>query len=171
MSLRDALREGTRGAHDALDARMSALDLDISSDLRVFLEISASGWAGIGPVGMAQGTLDEMRAALALDLTALGGAPAMPAAHPVRHPLAGAYLVLGSRLGLGLLARRFAAARPRAYLGLAPCGPLWRALCAELAAMPAEGAEARAVIGDAAAHFETWTGLAAMRLEEVADVA
>ena len=172
MNVRDALRTRTSPAHDALDSRMSPLDLSTSAGLRTFLTISAAGWSLLSSVGPAATALSEMREALSADLRAMGeGAPSVPAVRPARHPLAGAYLVLGSRLGLALLARRFPAAPARRYVGLPPRGADWRALCATLSAMPADSAEGYAVVADACAHFEDWSGIAASCMGEVADVA
>ena len=71
------------------------------------------------------------------------------------HPIASDYVLLGSRLGLQVLRRRWQASpypsvlAAAAYISLPPVSRQWKALCHLLAAKPAEGCEADRVVADA----------------------
>lgn len=114
--------------------------------------------------------LAEVREALAADLAALEDAgvaapQAAPQAAPLPAPdpqpsrLATAYVLLGARLGTRVLAARWRQATEApvlaagAFFTLPGRGGDWRALCAGLSAMPADGHEAAAHLAGARALF------------------
>ncbi|SDE61233.1 hypothetical protein [Limimaricola pyoseonensis] len=163
MPLRRRLKSDLAPVHDRLDALFSGFDLRDPDDLGGFLAAHRLAFAAIRPApGGATGgaLLDRMTAALDADLAALGRAPgpALPLLE-LREPLAQDYVLLGSRLGTQVLARRWAEGRdPRArtagrYLSLPPMAAEWRGFCEMADRLPGDDARAAAVLAEAAALF------------------
>lgn len=117
MSLRDMLRHSTSAAHEALDHRLSQLDLSAFEDYRAFLAIQAAALLSIEAALDAAGAAlhlhdwpDRRRSdALRADLEALREIPARVAFEPIRSTaeiFGTLYVLEGSRLGGTLLHRQ-----------------------------------------------------------------
>ncbi len=164
VSLRERLREDLQAVHDALDQKISTLDLTDRGEYRAFLAMTHMALSGIeAEGGDATGLLDEMVRALAEDLEALGDPASAPLA-PVRvHPLALDYVLIGSRLGTQVLRKRWlAGADPQvkaadAYFSLPAQGAAWRALTDALGTMSGADRQAAEVVADARALFQRFS--------------
>lgn len=104
-----------------------------------------------------------MCTAIAADLDTLG-ANSPPALAPHKaDATAVLYVLLGSRMGTQVLARRWSltaddeARGAGRYLGLDPRKDCWRALCLRLAGRPAYGAAADAMISQVALIFDLYS--------------
>jgi len=145
MSARAALREGTAGAHERVDALFSRFDMTDREGYRAFLIAQATGFL---PVETA---LDEAGAAtvipdwperrrgglLRADLADLSvTAPELldpPPHFPVKASMLGAIYVLeGSRLGGAVLKRAVPDAFPRRFLEARQAAGSWRRLLESL---------------------------------------
>lgn len=122
------LREGTRGAHDAVDAVFGAFDLTDRASYAAFLAAHAAvlmpledalDRAGIGSL-IDDWPARRRSAAMTTDLTALD--QPMPPPRPVAIDdndaarLGALYVLEGSRLGGRMLSRRLPTDFPHAYL-------------------------------------------------------
>ena len=166
-SLRDRLRSDMAQHHRKVDNTFSRLDMARRSDLVTFF------WAHLSAVeaircrsGAGQERADRLRrevaAALEVDLYHLGGPKAERLDPCVVEPLAVEYILLGSRAGARLLARRGRETRDchvagaAAYFELEPTGRTWRGFCEELSCMPSHGEDADRVVKDAIAIFKLY---------------
>lgn len=137
------LRQATADAHAVVDAAFSRFDLGRAEDYRSFLLAQAEVLLPL-ETKLSATRLPPWRPRLPLlarDLAGLGLAlPAPAIIQGLDEPgaLHGAlYVVEGSRLGGGMLARRVGAGLPREFLGATHLSGEWRALLAALdAAMP-----------------------------------
>lgn len=123
-----ALRDGTRGSHDAVDAVFGAFDLSDPASYAAFLAAHAAVLlpyeAALEAGGIERLVPDwperQRSAAIVADLAALSHPlPAAAAVAPLTGAgavLGAAYVLEGSRLGGRMLARQVAPALPRAYL-------------------------------------------------------
>lgn len=171
-TLRDRLRADTRAAHDALDRGFERFDLATREGLGGFL---AAHGAALGALRSTPGKGSEQAEALRRDavaavegdLQSLGRQAGPAVAGPGLHPSAVLYVLLGSRLGLRVLERRWAASvDPRVagagrLFGLAGRVAEWRRFCEEAGAESGEGPEADRVVADAERAFGLY--LAALR--------
>lgn len=135
---RERLRTETRDQHDRLDAAFSGLDLDRPGGLAVFLAAQDAALSALtceaGPDRpAAEALLAEMRGALSADLGTLGaGRPVLPPPLTA-DATAVLYILLGSRLGTQVIARRWreaaqgSARQAGRYLTLDPRKDAWRA--------------------------------------------
>lgn len=135
---RAALRAATHDAHARLDALFGAFDLADPADYGRFLSAHARALSAVEPAIEAAGLAEALpdwpvrrrREAIAADLAALG----LPVAEPLEAALPPgraaawglAYVLEGSRLGGGLLARQVAPGLPRAYLAQPQPPGAWR---------------------------------------------
>ena len=130
-----ALREATRGAHEAVDAAFGGYDLADADGYRAFLTAHARALP-VAEARMQSLPFVTMRTPLlAADLADLD--VAMPAPLPLDAvDEAGAwgalYVVEGSRLGGAMLARGVPAGWPSRYLGAVHPPGQWRALRAAI---------------------------------------
>lgn len=164
-SLRDRLRSDTARYHRKVDETFSRFDVARRGDLVTLF------WAQLSAIeavrcrsGAGQESVERLRrdiaAALEVDLDHLGGQKAKPLGLCLAAPLAVEYILLGSRAGTRLLARRWCETRDgrvagaAAYFKLEPTGRTWRGLCEELSCMPPHGEEADRIVKDAIAIFE-----------------
>ena len=114
-SIRDLLREETRDAHDAIDARYGALDLASIEDYRTFLGAQLLAWTALDRPWSRQlhriagRQAPDYAALLRADLAELAGSDPLPAdlAPPAVMSDAGvAYVLAGSRIGMVTIRRR-----------------------------------------------------------------
>lgn len=160
MSLRLALRDELRPAHDRLDAALGALDLSERAGLLSFLQCQWAVWGHIPDTGATRDLLIPVRAALRADLATLGwpaqGAPRVTA-HDDRAPedRAVEYMLLGSRAGAMVLRKRWQTTQDRRvgnagqFLNLPPERPRWRALCDQLHRCDSHSPAGRRTLHDA----------------------
>ena len=130
-----ALRQGTADAHDVVDGAFSQFDLGRADDYRRFLMSQAQV---LLPLEAKLSTAEDLphwrprMPLLARDLAALGAVLPTPIAiEGLERPgeMHGAlYVIEGSRLGGGLLARRVRPGLPREYLGATHLSGEWRTL-------------------------------------------
>lgn len=109
--LRQHLREGTRAAHDRVDAVMGSFDLTSRDGLAGFLDAQLRALENLAlsppPYGLPPVTLGTL---LAADLETLGFRPVPsvpPAAGDEDAALGAYYVVAGSRLGAQILRKRW----------------------------------------------------------------
>jgi len=148
-----ALRAATAADHAAVDSAYGGFDLTDPDDYASFLTAHARALPAIETALVTAGEIGFRPRAhlLAQDLAALD--LDMPAPLPIAPPTSPAaragmlYVIEGSRLGGGLLARQVPANLPSAYLSATHLSGEWRALLARLdgeadaAAWRAEAAE------------------------------
>jgi heme oxygenase len=159
-----ALREATRGEHEALDGLFGRFDLGDPAQYRAFLTAHAMALpaveAALDAAGFGHALPDwaerHRAAAIGDDLAALGSPLPAPLDAP---PLDGAaacwgaaYVLEGSRLGGAFLARQVAETLPKSYLATVQPPGRWRAFLSALDAklatpqdIASAGATARAV--------------------------
>lgn len=134
MSARTELRNATASAHEAVDAAFGGYDLADAGSYGAFLIAHARVLPAIeaalaGVPGLP--TLRPRTPLLTADLAALGRPmPEMACVAEPRDAAAAfgmAYVIEGSRLGGGFLARNVGAALPRAYLSATHLPGEWRA--------------------------------------------
>ena len=162
-----ALREGTRAAHDRLDARAAALDVRTRPGLAALLAMNEAVFAAMAAAAPADGPaarmLPPMLEALRADLGALGAPRVRIAPLSALDGAVADYLVVGSRLGSRVLHRRWLGAADPAvkaagrYLGASeragdPADG-WPALTARLAALEGQGPAARTRVAQARGLF------------------
>ncbi|RVT81704.1 hypothetical protein DXV76_19875 [Rhodobacteraceae bacterium CCMM004] len=161
-SLRWRLRAGTRASHERLDALVESWDVGTRAGVTRFLTMQAAALPALradGPLKSAAAIADLADRARA-DLARLGATvPSPRSTGPALRPLAVDYVVAGAHLGGAVLARRWAvSADPTVraadrYFTAPPGSALWRDVCADAAARPADGAEADATVADANTVF------------------
>lgn len=172
--LRARLRDALAPDHERVDAAYGALDLARAGDLALFvaahrlalhgLDARTEDRPGDEPRHMPPGALGDLVRRLDRDASALGLDPlaAVTPSGPPIPALAADYVVLGSRLGARVLRRRWEAGAVARGAGRYLCAPpptgAWRALCLDLSARPAEGAEAERVVRGARAAFALFEG-------------
>lgn len=189
-SLRERLRHDGRTAHDRVDEAFAGFDLTQPEGLQGFLQAHALALLAIAPeenqesgsgAGADPAYLHQLiREDLATLSSALGsrsGDPEMPdlgaakstaqRTHPAGyHPVSIDYVLLGSRLGMQVLRRRWqlsedaAVRQASGYISLPSVSGEWRALCSRLAAQPSEGPEADRIVTDALYIFEVFENAA-----------
>lgn len=132
MSAIALLRAKTASLHDAVDAAFGGYDLTDAASYRGFLEAHARALPEAESLAAAVWRAIRPRSPLLeADLRALGASSALPA--PVaqeagpRH-WGALYVVEGSRLGGGFLAKRVAPDLPTAYLSAIHQPGEWRAI-------------------------------------------
>lgn len=161
IDFRWQLKLDCRAEHARLDALMSGLDLTEADDLSQFLETHLIAFRAMN-VHMVDQSVSALITALDTDLTTLG--------HPTSeqdgldmtafHPLAGRYIVSGSRLGTQVLRKRWAASntlRVRSasqYFSQDANPREWQAVCADLARIEIGSAEATQITLDVRRIFE-----------------
>ncbi len=173
-NLRTRLRVGTREEHEALDAKLSELDLRSPDGLSRFLQLQAAALPCIRiseGVARSADLADDLLACLRLDLAVLG-VDELPGGPVVEvHALAMDYVVLGSRLGTAVLRRHWADAadplvqRANRYFDTPARPDLWRAFCVETAEMAGEGDFADRMVRDVRALFTLYDDCAGMALK------
>lgn len=161
-NLRDRLREATAQAHEQLDRRMGALDLQTLGGYREFLEVNAAALLPLEEALEASGVARlfpdwlnrARRSAIVADLAALGGeARPLPAVELFDQGgvLGTMYVLEGSRLGARYLLKTVrqsndpAVLGATAYLSHGEGAHLWQSLLARLGSFdlaPAEEASA-----------------------------
>lgn len=166
-NLRDRLRSSTARQHEAVDRAFSRLDLHdpaALSDLFRALR-TAIGAVRCLPGAQAAEALalrDEAIEALDADLRHLGAPRSSPLSPVELHATAVLYVLLGSRMGMGVLRRRWSTATDpvargagRSF-GLAAQTPAWRRFCEATSGRPADGPEADAILHDAGRLFDLY---------------
>lgn len=164
-SLRDRLRADMAPRHKCVDRAYSELDLAHPAGLRTFLRAQLSVLLSMRcdpghHAAAAQDLVSRMAAAMEADLRGLDSCAVVPASAIRLNATAVLYMLLGSSLGTRVLRRRWLEATEPAvraagqYLSLAPPQGAWRHLCEELAAHPAEGAEADRIVQAAGELFD-----------------
>ncbi|MFW8595162.1 biliverdin-producing heme oxygenase [Cribrihabitans neustonicus] len=181
MTLRTALRCGTKGEHEALDRLVSRWDLSSRGGYRNFLRMQAAallpleawledrGAAALPPDWPARRRSQALRA----DLAALALPEPDPAAFaiaPCRGTVAGVLYVLeGSRLGGRLLHRMVETApesMPKSFLEHGNGQPLWQGFLSWLEAQNLPGEEHPKAISAARSVFSLYQAKAASLLKE-----
>ncbi|WP_162784710.1 biliverdin-producing heme oxygenase [Paracoccus suum] len=166
--LRGRLRAETRPHHQRVDDAFAALDLGRAGDLTRFLAAQLSALEALVPqdgpdCAEAEALAATTRAAIAADLRTLGAGPRARLAPQQADATAVLYVLLGSRLGAQVLARRWLATADALargagqYLTMDSQSARWRALCARLAALPAAGAAGDALVAQVGAIFDLYT--------------
>ena len=134
MSARMTLRHATVSCHDAVDAAFARYDLTDPASYGDFLAAHARVLPAVEAALTSADALPHLRPrapALTDDLAALGRA--YPVAERVRPPaddaeaFGMAYVIEGSRLGGGMLARQVGVGLPTAYLSAVHLPGEWRA--------------------------------------------
>lgn len=167
-SLRFALRDGTRSAHERLDAMAAGFDLSLESDYGAFLSwharlvpelenrLTANGVARLFPDWTERRRADRLTA----DLGHLGLEP--PPAYVVApgerdaHLVGAAYVLEGSRLGGAVLSKTVAPALRGVATGYLDHGTglkLWPRFVDRLNRIELSGAETQAAISAANSVF------------------
>lgn len=155
------LRQETEGAHDELDHLISKLDLASRSDFITFLKVHDACFAAMARHMDVSG-LDRMVQAIRNDLTALGEVPEVGAPVDLSpfHPLAGRYILAGSRMGTQVLRKRWLQSDDSivrtadTYFTLPSGASEWQAVCAELSQIPAGTTLAEEITRDTGALFQ-----------------
>jgi heme oxygenase len=165
VSVRAALRAGTRADHERVDALYSRFDLTRAADYRLFLAAQAAAHIPV------EDALDSAGASAVLpdwerrkraqllrsDLAEIGAEPgaAMPAPNFSGLPalLGGLYVIEGSRLGGALLKRGLPAGTPARFLGTPAEPGAWRQLIATIDASIVAPDEIATAISAAQAVF------------------
>lgn len=172
------LREQTGAAHDALDQLFAPFQRDPATHLNHFLAVQLAGFSALltscpdCDAHVAE-MLRNAKGALVQDVADRGCyVPQLPASLAL-HPMAVAYLAIGSRLGTEVLRRRLTdagiAPMPR-YFTPEPYQSDWRQLCATLRATPADGALADRVVQDVLTGFNLFTLAATLARRDEGDV-
>ena len=164
----DALRTGTRDAHEALDGLFGGFDLADRTSYAAFLAAHAQALlpleAALDAAGAERVTPDwpqrRRGALLVADLAALGQPVPAPAAIPDivgDGAIAGAlYVVEGSRLGGRFLARQVAPGLSTDYLNPDQLSGMWAKLLARIDDTLYDDAHLSAAIQTARAVFATF---------------
>jgi heme oxygenase len=171
LPVHEALREGTRDAHDRVDAAFGAFDLSDPSDYRRFLRAHARAFIPveqaidcIGIEAMVPDWTGRRRADRILaDLQALE--ETAPDLTPLKltdtdAALGALYVLEGSRLGGAMLARRIPADLPRTYLGTAQTPGAWRKLLEILGSTLYSPESVEAALASARAVFDRFEAAA-----------
>lgn len=144
MSVRFALRELTRDAHDRVDALFSRFDLADRVQYGAFLSVQAAAFlpveAALDAAGAAELLADwpeRLRGdALRADLAALGRPPPDRIAPPLYSDApaiwGGMYVLEGSRLGGAMLHKTVSGHLPRRFMAPPPDRTLWPRFIQEL---------------------------------------
>lgn len=164
MSARAALRDGTRAAHEALDAHFAALDLSDRGDYATFLLAHAAAFlpveAALTEAGAAR-LFPEWRemvrgAWLVEDLAAMGLSIPDTVAPPLLPDDAAicgaAYVLEGSRLGAAVLRKGIGDGLPRAFLDHDPA-LRWPQFVAEIERLLEEDVDRSCAVASANAVF------------------
>jgi heme oxygenase len=166
VAFHSVLRETTRPEHEALDARLSLLDLTSLPSYRTFLTVHYAALRSLAAAWRREDRLEfgELMDRLRADLAAIGPAVderiiPLAAAASSGHRLGVSYVIRGSRLGSKMLSRRVPPHLSHSYLSHEPAMP-WPVFLQELEARAAEaGPDARAQIIEGAklafAAFDT----------------
>ncbi|PRY85599.1 hypothetical protein [Donghicola tyrosinivorans] len=172
------LREQTGATHEALDQLFAPFQRDPATYLNHFLAVQLAGFSALLAAcpdcdAQVAAMLRNAKSALAQDVADRACfVPQLPAPSSL-HPLAVAYLVIGSRLGTEVLRRRLTdagvAPMPR-YFTPEPYQADWRQLCATLRATPADGALADSVVQDVLTGFNLFTLAATLARRDEGDV-
>lgn len=168
-SLRTRLFEDTKAAHDRTDRLVSGFDLSCARGRAGFFTAQR---LALDAMARVPGIPDDIAACLGdlvARLDADLGAPPRGGLPAVRHvePLAARYILLGSRIGTQVLARRFAAADPggsSAYFDAPSAKVEWRQLCLALQKLSGRGTMADAVVADAIRLFDLFSAAAEIAL-------
>ena len=160
-NLRDALRLHTTDVHEALDARLSTLDLTSPEGRRLFSRIQLRAYLGLAAA--CQGEAAEATAQLSLVIDALQAdlgrdacAMSPPLLRPALCPDAVAYVTLGSQLGLAVLRRGVPEEDRAGLFALTPDTVAWRAFCERMRDTSPEGPAAEQVLDDAIGAFRVF---------------
>ena len=161
------LRPETADAHDVVDRAFSRFDLARAEDYRAFLIAHARVLAPLEPHLATASQLPSWRPRmplLASDLARLNATiPAPTTIEGLGHgaELLGAlYVIEGSRLGGGLLARRVGQGLPRDYLSAVHLPGEWRTLLATLDAAASTASAREAMVIGARYVFELYANAA-----------
>ena len=134
MAVHAQLRAATAGDHEVVDAAFARFDLNDPADYTAFLTAHAQALPAIEDALARFPGLPPMRprgALLANDLATLGlpmpVAPDFTMLHDLATAFGAAYVIEGSRLGGGLLARRVSPGLPTGYLSAVHLPGEWRA--------------------------------------------
>ena len=153
------LRQRTQDRHDRLDALVSRLDLTQAADLVSFFRMHLAAFDAMARHWETDG-LTEMREAMAADLSQLSGVRAPDLALASFHPMAGRYILAGSRMGTVLLERRWSEAKdPRVrqagrYFGLPRKAEDWQGVREALRVVPVGSLEAEEIVSDTRTLFD-----------------
>lgn len=164
MDLRTRLRVETMASHERVDRLFSSLSFCSAVDYRHFLAAHLLAFGAIASQrqyddpGEGRAPVRSLVSALDADLKELGcnALPALANGRREWRVEASDYIVLGSRLGSKLLARRWAEGgqtRARRYLDFRLAPRTWNDFCAVLAERPAAGEQADAIVRDADSLF------------------
>lgn len=167
-NLRQRLRHALAPVHEALDAKVSAIDLTVAGGFSRFLGAHRAAYGAI--MSAVEGApsvetrLTEVLHAIDADLEVLEYRPTPLA--PVRetlHPVAVDHVTLGSRLGLAVLRRSWEASsdpkvgRARSFFALPSLTGEWRDHCDRLSGCPSDTPSADRVFRDTRHLFDIFS--------------
>jgi heme oxygenase len=163
MSAVQQLRAATAANHDAVDAAFAEVDFADPESYGRFLMAHARALLAVEQALVSIDGLPPLRPRAALimdDLRALGLAPPMPLpfllSGRTSSAFGAAYVLEGSRLGGGMLAKRVGAGMPIAYLSATHLSGEWRQFLAMLDRSAADGAWIVEAIAAARATFDLY---------------
>lgn len=165
MTLRQRLRHETTMAHEALDTRLSKLELTKVGGLSVFLEAQSMALGALEKMSEQARTSETIRIlhrAADADLNSLGVNPTQnpPSLAARPEPLAIDYIVAGSRLGTAVLRKRWAEAtdptvkNASSYFTAPVFIETWREFCQTADSLPGDCASSDRIVADANALFD-----------------
>lgn len=167
-SLRQRLRSETESDHKLVDSILSRLDITCRPDFIQFLLIHLDVYTRIRATGPAKIALDDICERLAADLSTLGFSnnPETNSETQEFHDLALEYIVHGSRLGAGVLRKKWLQSEDQdvraaaAYFTASSASADWADLCVKLRRMPWGGAISDRVVADARQIFNRFAASA-----------
>jgi len=170
MSAVQQLRAATAANHDAVDAAFAEVDFADPGSYGRFLTAHARALPAVEQALAGVDSLPPLRPRTPLimdDLRALGLAPPVPLPFSLSgrtsSAFGAAYVLEGSRLGGGMLAKRVGAGMPTAYLSATHLSGEWRQFLATLDRSEAGDAWIAEAVAAARATFDLY-GLAAESL-------
>ena len=163
-TLRDALKHSTDERHQALDARLSALNLLKPERRAEFCRIQLLGFRSLRAA--CAGDAAEGSAVLHRQIDALeaecGVEPEARNPTPVAclHPDAVAYVTLGAQMGNAMMRRALPEDQQTGPFGLEPDMAAWRAFCERMRSIDPDEAQAHSILRDARDAFSVFLAAA-----------
>ncbi len=160
---RHVLRDESRGLHDDAESAFSWFEADPVGTMSRFLSAHASAVRHLFPALAShrslrvRGASSRLKTALEKDCAQRDLEPSKLAMPPCDDPLAAAYVVLGSRLGVEAMRRTWAMPSPLpAYMGRIDVRGAWSASCAALDRIEPGSIRAREVMQATVVAFRSF---------------